>query len=175
MKVASRLGYAEYLAVAFREGDDLARLLWADALEDAGDRKGALAVRALPALLEHLQEGAWALNHGSSLRPFKLGLRLGCSGGWSEEVPGFRCAWPPGPIAGNSKTVGVLVSRWNDFHPAIEWLARSLQLTMVELSFSRRPASLDRQQQGPFSLRRRHLLPLPGCVVCDCLLRTPRS
>jgi hypothetical protein len=165
---------ADRLAMAFRDGDDLARLVWADALEEAGDREGALAVRTLPALRDRLEQVVTTLREELVLRKPRLEVHLSCYGDWSAGVPGLS-SWKPSETSGTSKTVRVLVSRWNDFHPALEWLARHLELSVVELNFSRRPAHIDRSQQGPFSLRRRHLLPLPGFVVCDCLLRTPRT
>jgi hypothetical protein len=166
---------AEGLALAFRDGDETARLVWGDALEEAGDAEGAFAVRALPGLLERLRVTVQTLRDHPGVRAQDVAVRLNCYGRCGVEVAGSARVDRPSGVWGESRAVRVLVERWDAFHPALEWLARQLDLTMVELAFRRRPASLDRRDEGPFNLRRRHLRPLRGCIVSDCLLRKPRT
>jgi hypothetical protein len=88
-------------------------------------------------------------------------------GNWSADPMG---KWPVHLYeSGNSPAAAMLLERWDDLHPAVEWLARRLGYAVVGLAFSQTTPLLRQGDSwagvGPISLDKQHLAALPGCVI----------
>jgi hypothetical protein len=181
------------LQAAARDLDDTALAAWADALEESADAEGATALRALPALLEKIRAAVLDLLTTDLLFPDLVGkteqqVILNAAGRWSYHWGGFGTSgYELYPLLGEDVWCGqddavcILLARWDGMHPAVEWLARRLELPIVEPSYRAPPPgfvpgdSARRRAGEPFDLRRGHLLPLPGATLTYCTLRAPRQ
>jgi hypothetical protein len=176
------------LKTAARDLDDVALASWADALEENGHDEGAAALRALPDLLASIQTGIVALRRWG-LPPHKIYTTLEPSGRWVcvpvNVTPSDHIHGQPLPgwdeHAGRSAAVRVLLARWDDMHAGVEWLARRLELPVVELGFNGMVPGMVPGERwrvrdwGPFSLRRGRLRPIPGATISECTLRHART
>jgi len=111
----------EALRDQVRQGDDLARLAWADLCEEQGDLEAAQALRALPGLAEEMVTQRRAVATTARAAP-NLVLSLG--GEWLWETPG---AGRPRPSA----ALRVLMARGSEMRAALQWLAGRLGMGAV--------------------------------------------
>jgi hypothetical protein len=148
------------LALAARDGDEVALMAWADGLEEQGDLEAAAAVRAVPGLAAEMREfsqawqdlGAKAANMAIRLELPRWGARHGwwtCDGYWGslgDEERGWALHWrhrtrhgPPIPErlrdlpepGYEEPAIGVLLARWDQLCPALEYLGRRIGKPMV--------------------------------------------
>jgi len=99
-----------------RQGDDLARLAWADLCEEQGDLEAATALRALPGLAEEMEAQRRAIAAAGRASP---NLVLSVGGEWLWESPG---AGRPRP----STVLRTLMGRGREMTAALQWLAGRL-------------------------------------------------
>ena len=113
---------------ACRDGDQTALGAWADALEEAGDGEAAGLLRRLPQARKEMAKRvrSWCKEYPGS---GEVSLHHQPD---SEEGPYWFCG--DCEIEGDDAidVVGPLLARWDEFHPAIEWLVRELGLPFVE-------------------------------------------
>jgi hypothetical protein len=165
-----------HLRLRVREGDELAVLALADALDENGDSEAAEALRAVPALLDGMR---WSMDRwdADGVRVELHYIRLPSTGLWECGL----LSGSPVTREAEDAAVGVVLRRWDDLHIAVEYLARRLGLMMVDLSFSELPPGVRSSgpwtgELRPFSLARSHLRALPtNCVINYCVLRHPKS
>ena len=113
---------------ACRDGDSSALLAWADALEAVNAPSAAL-LRRLPALFR------------DAMAPYLASWRQACGeASLSLNHADGQSWWFCGESEmGSTETndewsalVGQLLVGWNEYHPAIEWLLRQVQLPIVQ-------------------------------------------
>jgi hypothetical protein len=135
--------------LAVRDGDTSSIETWAAEVEAAGDPEAARLIRDFPGLRdnisEHLTESrvlwpevAVYLRHDEVRSYWFLG-----DSEMSESTPQHPNRWP--------HMMGQLLIHWNRYHPGVEWLARQLQLTRIQVEDAPHVELLDGQ----------HLTPLP--------------
>jgi hypothetical protein len=82
--------------------------------------------------------------------------------------------------AGETDAVRVLLYRWDNLNGVVEWLAKRLDLPMVQLGYNSRPIPSGLpcwrlRDWGPWSLRRSHLRSIPSATINECSLRHARQ
>jgi hypothetical protein len=151
------------LRTAARDADDVALAAWADALEEQGDEEGAAALRSLPALAVEVQRAL------GSFSPSRCGFVVG-----NDSLAIIDLGAGDATMSSGQHHVGgVVLPRWNDFHPALEWLARRLDLRIARVCVREPPGT----KTGPLrwkdvNLHRAHLQALPQ-PVDNLMLRQP--
>jgi uncharacterized protein (TIGR02996 family) len=101
-----------------RSGDDTALAVWADMLEEQGDTAAAQAIRTMPGLAAHCRR--CPRMHGPILCTMGPGFD-------NVTGDGFR------PTK-EEAAVGVLIlDRWNDLYPLVEFLAVRADLHRVRI------------------------------------------
>jgi hypothetical protein len=164
------------LQTAARDLDDTALAAWADALEEQGDEEGATTLRAMPALLEAIRGAVTALRAWCTLLSH-VQVYILREGSWYSPIIRLPIDDPYwGKSRGASDALRVLLVRWDELHPAVEWLARRLEMPVVQMAYGKVGGAKNgearrRREWGPFSLRRQHLRPIPGATIDRCILR----
>jgi hypothetical protein len=93
--------------------------------------------------------------------------------GLEWETWEMRCELPTGEAVRQlSDPVRVVLQRWAEFHPAVEWIGRRLDRTMLDVH---RPSTSPPFDVVSRNLRRSNLSALAGENVRVCTLRRPRS
>ena len=143
------------IQAACRDGDTSALLAWADAIEAVNPPSAAL-LRRLPAFRDVMEPylASWRQADAAS-----LSLNRADGNSWW-----FCGESDMGSTDTNDEwalLVGQLLVGWNEYHPAIEWLLRQVQLPIVqpEYSVDGAPGRLGQQcnlAEGA------HLAPLPA-------------
>jgi hypothetical protein len=127
------------LQAACRDGDSDALLVWADALEEAGDTVNAGVLRQLPHARDVMGREVqdWC-DHYPGTGQVSLHVYPD-----NEEPPYWFCG--DREMEGDDATeiVGPLLRQWDQFHPAIEWLVRSLGLLFVRMDTTPRGGRRD--------------------------------
>jgi hypothetical protein len=147
-----------YLRQLARDGDDSAIGAWGDALEEAGDAEGALALHRLPALQREMEK--WL----ASRRGMEKWLASIPRSRWRLDVQLFRGGWRGSLLSVKANRVGsgdhpsprIILERWNDLCEAMEWLARRLELLGVVVSV------YNSSREERFLLDQQNLHPFPG-------------
>jgi len=114
-------GTLEALKEQVRQGDDLARLAWADLCEEQGDLQAAAVLRALPDLAEEMeaQRRAVAASGGDP------NLMVALNGEWMWESAGAG-------TRRSSPVLCTLLDRLGEMKAALQWLAGRLGMGAVD-------------------------------------------
>jgi hypothetical protein len=161
------------LASAVREahGEDIVDLLvWADAWLDKDDGQSSDVLRMLPEILSTFRNGLGG-GDGVDISLDSINIWFDNMGDWCiNDTTNLRAM-----LTGRSDAFPVLLARWNDLHPAIEWLAKKLGFSVVEVSFEDISDEAEITDPFPkFALSNgKHLKPFPGCDVDSCSFRQP--
>ncbi len=138
-KAPAPTGPSADVHTACRDGDTGALLAWADAL---GDAPSVAVLRKLPAFRDVMApylaswrqagDASLSLNHADGVSWWFCGESDMGSTETNDE-------W--------ALLVGQLLVGWNEYHPAIEWLLRQVQLPIVQPEFlvNRAPGGLGQQ------------------------------